>query len=101
MRWLVPILVSALVWVTACSDRAELPEDAQLEFFISTMARCANIERAYSGNPEMMSQELDQVPIPDRWQETVDSLLATYGGDPEFWQAVYDEILERSRLPVQ
>lgn len=101
MRWLYLMLAAALVCMTACSDSTDLPQDPELEVFIKTMARCANIERAYSGNPAMMRRELEEIEAGVEWQETVDHLLAAYGGDPDFWQSVYDEILERSRLPAQ
>jgi hypothetical protein len=101
MKW--PYLIVALILVSspACSDRRELPDDQHLETFIRTMARCAYVERAFSGNPDMLARELGEVDIPAGWPELVDSLLATYGGDPDFWQSVYDEILERSRLTAQ
>ena len=101
MRWIYVLLTAALVAAPACADRRGIPEDPQLEIFISTMARCANIERAYAGNPDMFAREMADSRLPPNWQEIVDSLLADYGGDPDFWQLVYEEILRRSRLPSQ
>jgi hypothetical protein len=83
-----------------CGDSIELPDDPDLEVFIRTMAACARVERAYSGNPVMLEREMAAVDFPPLWEELVDSLLATYGGQPEFWEAVYTEILARSRLPA-
>jgi hypothetical protein len=101
MRWIHLFLIVAITSAVACADRRELPDDPQLEIFIRTMARCAHIERAYSGNPDMFDREMADIELPPRWQELVDSLMASYGGDPDLWKAVYEEILERSRLPAQ
>ena len=103
MKWsgLICTIVLLVSLSLACSDRRELPADPRLEVFVATMAKCAYVERAYSGSPEMLARELGEVDIPADWPELVDSLLATYGGDPDFWQSVYDEILERSRLTAQ
>jgi hypothetical protein len=99
MRELIVAIALVIVAVPGCSHRQEIPDDPRLEVFIDTMARCAHVDRAYSGNPEMLARELDRVEIPPNWSELVDSLMATYGGDPDFWTAVYGEILKRSRLP--
>jgi hypothetical protein len=101
MRWLMLVLALSVAVASACADRRDLPDDPQLEVFIRTMARCANVERAYSGNVDMFEREMADIEFPPDWQGLVDSLLATYGGDPDFWQSVYEEILERSRLPAQ
>jgi hypothetical protein len=101
MRHFHVLVAVVLLFVPACSDRRQLPDDPRLETYIKTMARCAYAERAYSSNPDMLARELEEARIPPGWNEMVDSLLATYGGDPQFWQSVYDEILERSRLTAQ
>jgi hypothetical protein len=101
MRWFLAIIAVALVSVPACSDHRKLPEDPQLEIFIRTMARCAKVERSFSANPDLLGREMAGVDLPAHWQELVDSLITRYDGDPDFWQAVYQDILERSRLPAQ
>jgi hypothetical protein len=101
MRWFHLLVAAAVASVVACADRREVPDDPQLEIFIRTMARCAYVDRAYSGNPDMLEREMADIDLPPRWQELVDSLLASYGGDPDLWQTVYEEIMERSRLPAQ
>jgi len=84
----------------ACEDGGELPDDPRLEVFIRIMAACARVERAHSDNPIMLEREMSDIEFPPDWEELVDSLLATYGGRPDFWEAVYTEILDRSRLPA-
>jgi hypothetical protein len=100
MRWLCPLLIVAVLACLTCADDGDIPEDPRLEVFIRTMAACARIERAYSGNPQMLEREMAEVDFPPFWGELVDSLLITYGGQPELWQSVYAEIVERSRLPA-
>ena len=95
MRWSYLFLIVVVMSGPACTDSRELPDDPQLEVFIRTMAACAHAERAYSGNPVMLEREMADIDFPPLWEELVDSLLITY-----FWQAVYTEILERSRLPA-
>ena len=81
----------------ACADDQELPEDSNLDLFIETSARCAYIERAYSHNDDLLSQELAEMDFPANLDSIADALLITYGSDPDFWHQVYSEILERSR----
>ena len=95
------LLAVAVASIVSCADHRELPDDPQLEIFVQTMARCAHVERAYSGNPDMIEREMADIDLPSDWQEIVDSLLASYGGDPDLWMAVYGEILEKSRLSAQ
>ncbi len=101
MRWLHLFLIAVVLSGLACGDDSrDIPEDPQLEVFIRTMAACARTERAYSGNTDMLQREMADVDFPPLWEELVDSLLVTYGGQPDIWEAVYAEILERSRLPA-
>ena len=94
------LLISVVMSVLACADSRELPDDPRLEVFIRTMAACTRVERAYSDNPIMLEREMADIEFPDSWDELVDSLLVTYGGHPDFWQVVYTEIADRSRLPA-
>jgi hypothetical protein len=100
MRWSYLFLIVVVMSGPACTDSRGLPDDPQLEVFIRTMAAYAHAERAYSGNPVMLEREMADIDFPPLWEELVDSLLITYEGQPDFWQAVYTEILERSRLPA-
>jgi hypothetical protein len=100
MRWSHLLLIAVVLSGLACTDSRELPDDPRLEIFIRTMAACARVERAYSDNPIMLEREMADIDFPPLWEELVDSLLATYGGQPDFWQVVYTEILDRSRLPA-
>jgi hypothetical protein len=83
--------------VLACAEDQELPEDANLELFIETAAKCAYIERAYSHDDDLFSEELAEIAIPAGLDSILDSLFSTYGAEPDFWHQVYSEILERSR----
>lgn len=94
------LLVSVLLSVLACAESPRLPDDPRLEVFIQTMAACTRVERAYSDNPVMLEREMADIEFPESWDKLVDSLFVTYGGRPDFWQVVYTEILERSRLPA-
>jgi hypothetical protein len=100
MRWFQLFLLAAAMAAPGCADDRRIPDDPRLENFVRTMAACARVERAYSGNPLMLEREMADIDFPPSWNGLVDSLLATYGGDPDFWDAVYTEILERSRLPA-
>ena len=83
--------------VLACANSRELPNDANLEFFIETAARCAYLERAYAHDQNLLSQESGEFRFPANWDSLVDSLISAYGTEPDFWYQVYSEILERSR----
>jgi hypothetical protein len=83
--------------VLGCTDSGKLPEDADLEFFIETAARYAYLERAYADDEDLLRGEIESLSFPAGWDSLVDSLISTYGSDPDFWHEVYTEILERSR----
>jgi hypothetical protein len=90
-------LTIAVVLSATCSRTDNLPDDPNLEIFIETSARCAYVERAFSHEPDVLENELRNLEFPPGWEDLVDSLLNTYGADPEFWYMVYTEIVERSR----
>ena len=94
------MLIALVISSLACGNSREIPDDPRLETFIRTMAACARVERAYSDNPLMLEREMADIDFPPFWEDLVDSLLVTYGGQPDLWQAVYTEILDRSRLPA-
>jgi len=91
------IVLIMFLTVPGCTDSAKLPQDADLEFFMNTAARCAYIERAYAHDQDMLNMEIEELGFPADWDSLVDSLVSTYGTDPGFWHQVFTEILERSR----
>jgi hypothetical protein len=101
MRILLAILAIALM-PFACTGRRELPDDPNLEIFMETLSKCAYLDRAYSGSPDIFKQEIAGVDLPENWPGLVDSLMGAYGRDPDFWFEVYSQIVERSKdLPAQ
>ena len=90
-------LMIVVVLSATCSRSDKLPDDPNLEIFIETQARCAYVERAFSHEPDVLEEELRNLEFPPEWEGLADSLLNTYGADPEFWYMVYTEIVERSR----
>jgi hypothetical protein len=91
------IVLIVFLAVLGCTESGELPEDADLEFFMETAARCAYLERAYGHDEDLLNGEIEGLGFPADWDSLVDSLVRTHGTDPDFWQEVYTEILERSR----
>lgn len=90
-------IMAALLALYGCGESAKLPNDPELERFIDTAARCGYLERAYAHDQELLSGEIEGMSFPKDWDALVDSLISTYGTDPEFWYQVYSEIQERSR----
>lgn len=93
------MLATAVLAFLSCAPSRELPHDDDLELFIEISSRCAYIDRAYSGDEEVFETEMTSLAFPPDWCDLVDSLLARYGADAEFWYEVYSEIAERSRVP--
>ena len=91
------VVLIVFLAVSGCGESGELPDDADLEFFMDTAARCAYLERAYAHDQDLLSGEIANMSFPAGWDSLVDSLVGTYGTDPYFWHEVYTEILERSR----
>jgi hypothetical protein len=97
MDRLIRFLIVAGVLLAGCARRQELPKDENLETFIEISSRCAYVERAFSHEPDVFREELRDLEFPPGWDALVDSLVDTYGTDPDFWYKVYTEIVERSR----
>jgi hypothetical protein len=94
------LLVLVSLSLICCDRGPDLPDDADLETFIEVSSRCAYLERAYSSRKDLLALEMEDVELPGNWDSMVDSLLVRYGADPDFWEAVYAEISERSRQPA-
>ena len=92
-------LLLAVLVCAGCARNQGLPDDEDLELFIELSSKCVYIDRAYSHKEELREAELAALPFPPNWTELVDTLLARYGTDADFWYEVYSEISDRSRNP--
>ena len=100
MLWILRFVLAVAVLVSlSCADSREVPHDDDLDLFIEISARCAYVDRAYSDEKEILESEMSSLAFPPDWCDLVDTLLARYGADPEFWYDVYSEIAEKSREP--
>ena len=90
--WLATFLI-----VMACSSGPPATEDEDLNRFMEMFSECAYNQRLFADDKEMLTDELGRLDFPDNWQEMVDSLTATYGGDVYFWSEVFNEIANRAR----
>ena len=96
MQVLSYFLMTGLILVTCASEK--VPEaDESLEAFVEVSSRCAYVDRVFRDDDELFQDELAQIDFPPDWEQLVDTLLVTYGGDPEFWHEVYVEISARAR----
>jgi hypothetical protein len=91
------VLLALISLTLTCGRERQLPQDPDLARFIEAASRCAYLDRAYSHDADMLQQELADVDLPKDWDGLVDSLLSTYGADPDFWYKVYQEIEDGSR----
>jgi hypothetical protein len=96
MKLMMILLTAGFLLGWGCADRSGLPDDPRLERYIKGMAECVYAERSYGHDSEVLRMEIEALETPPLGG-LLDSLIADYGNDPEFWMAVYEEIMERSR----